>query len=176
MVYAQRVLLGGDVVPQHQIQLVVHAPAAGNGGDGVVGFTMGLREDKGILIGIATPCGQYPVRQLHQLILVRAVQPDNAHGPLDNSRFYILVAPEGDFLFHRCLLHGEAVAPSLKVLMAQNAATHDGQVSVTADEVAGEDRDEIQQLGKCRPVNLHGDVPGIESNAVLVVVHIGAVL
>ena len=60
--------------------------------------------------------------------------------------------------------------------MAQDTAAYDGQVSVAADEVVGEDRDKVQQLGKGRPVDLHRDMLGIKNNTVLVVIHIRAVL
>ena len=45
VVHAQRMLFGGDVVAQNQIQFVVRSPAAGDGGNGVVGHAFGLCKD-----------------------------------------------------------------------------------------------------------------------------------
>ena len=45
-----------------------------------------------------------------------------------------------------------------------------------ANEIMGKNRHKIQQLLKGRPINLHGRMLRIESDTVLIVVHIGAVL
>ena len=44
--HAQRVLLGGDVIAQHQIQLIFAVPHPGDGGDGVVRLAVGLGKDE----------------------------------------------------------------------------------------------------------------------------------
>ena len=113
-----------------------------------MGFSIGLRKHKGFRVRVAPPECQNFVCQLHQPLFVRAVQPNNAHGPFYETCFHILVSPEGDLLFHRCLLHGEAVASALEMLMAQNAAAYNGQVCIAANEIVREHGDEIQQLFK----------------------------
>ena len=45
MVHAHGMLLRGDVVPQHQIQLKILAPLPGNGGNGIVGRLAGKGSD-----------------------------------------------------------------------------------------------------------------------------------
>ena len=60
--------------------------------------------------------------------------------------------------------------------MAEDGAAHDGQVRVGAYEVVGELLHEVQQLPEGCPVDLHGDVPAIKDDAVLVVVDIGGIL
>ena len=65
---------------------------------------------------------------------------------------------------------------ALKVVVAQDAAAHDGQVSVATHKVVGEQTHKIQQLAEGRPLNFHGGVLVVEHDAVLVVVDIGAVL
>ncbi len=67
---SQGVLLGGNVVAQHQVQLVSFAPPPGDGGYGVVRLAAGLGEDKGLLVGIAPPCGEDFVRQLNEPLRV----------------------------------------------------------------------------------------------------------
>ena len=176
MEHAQGELLGGDVVAQHQVQLVLALPLAGDGGDGVVRLAVGLGEDKGVGVRVSPPGGQDLVRQVHQAGIIGAAQPDDGEGPVDDARLHVLKAREGDRLFHRGLLHGEGVAAALEVVMAQNGAAHDGQIRVGAHEVVGELADEVQLLAEGGAVDLHGDVLAVEDDAVLVVVDIGAIL
>jgi len=42
-------LLRGDVVTQHQIHFTVLTSAAGDGGNGIMGFSLSFREDKGMV-------------------------------------------------------------------------------------------------------------------------------
>ena len=62
------------------------------------------------------------------------------------------------------------------MVVAENAAAHDGQVGVAAYEIVGEQAHEIQQLAEGSTLDLHGSVLVVEHDAVFVVVHIGAVL
>lgn len=55
MVYAQRMLLGSNIIAQHQIQLILLPSFSRNGSDGIVRFSVSLRIDKGCFIGIASP-------------------------------------------------------------------------------------------------------------------------
>ena len=65
---------------------------------------------------------------------------------------------------------------ALEVVVGQDGAAHNGQVGVGAHEIVGELAHKVQQLGKARPVNLHGGVLAVEADAVLVVVDVGGVL
>ena len=176
MEHTQGVLLRCDVVAQHQVQLVLAVSLAGDGGDGVVGITVGLGKDKGVGVRVSPPGGKNLVRQVHQALIVGAAQPDDGEGPVDDARLHVLKAREGDGLFHWSLLHGKGVAAALEVVMAQDGAAHDGQVRVGAHEVVGELADEVQLLAEGGAVDLHGDVLAVEDDAVLVIVDIGAVL
>ena len=60
--------------------------------------------------------------------------------------------------------------------MAEDRAAYNGQVCVAAQEVMGELLHEFQELGKGGAVNHHGGVPGVEDDAVLVIIHIGGIL
>ena len=73
MIHAQRMLLGGDVVAQHQIQLIVVAALSGNGGDGVVGLSIRFRIDESRLIRVAAPFFQNHIRQGDDPIAVGSV-------------------------------------------------------------------------------------------------------
>ena len=60
--------------------------------------------------------------------------------------------------------------------MGQNRSAYDGQIGVGAHEVVGELAHKVQQLAKAGPVDFHGCVNLVETDAVLVIVHIGRVL
>ena len=139
-------------------------------------LTVRLRENEGRLVRIAPPCGEDAVRQLHQTLVVGAAQTDHGHGPLDDARLHIRELPEGHRLLNRRPLHGEGVAAALEMVVAENRAAHDGEIGVAAHKIVGELPDEVQQSAEGRPVDLHGGVPAVQNDAVLVVVDIGAVL
>ena len=65
---------------------------------------------------------------------------------------------------------------ALEMLVAENAAADNGEIRIAADEVVGEQFNEVKKLGKHRTVDHHGNMLGIEHDAVFVVVDIGAVL
>ena len=92
--HAQRVFRRGDVVAQHQIQLVFAIPHAGNGGNGVVGLAVGLCKEEAALVGVAAPGGQDLVGQLHQTLIILAGQADAAHGPVYDAGLHVLKAGE----------------------------------------------------------------------------------
>ncbi len=89
---------------------------------------------------------------------------------------HVLIAGHGKIPFHRGLFHGKDVAATLKMLVGEDAAAHDGQVGVGAHEVVGELAHKVQELGKGSPVDLHGHMPAIEHDAMLVIVNVGGVL
>ena len=65
---------------------------------------------------------------------------------------------------------------ALEMVVAQDAATHNGQIGVAAHEIVREEGHKVQQLAEGGPLDLHGSVLVVEHDAVLVVVDIGAVL
>ena len=173
VVQAQRVLLGGQVIAQHQIQFKLPVPHPGDGGDGVVGDAVGLGQDHRRLVGVAPPGDQDPVGQFHQPLRLGRADPDHRHGPLDNAYLDVLKAGEGHRGLHGGLLHGEGIAAALEVVVGQNGAAYDGQIGVGAHEVMGELPHKVQQLSKTGPVDLHGSVDAVQADAVLIVVDIG---
>ena len=114
---AQGVLLSSQIVAQYQIHLKVLAPAAGNGGDGVMRLPFRLGIDADALIGISPPGGKNLIRQLDDPAAVGAAQADDRHGPADDAGLHILKAGEDQLPLHRGLLHGEAVAAALEMVM-----------------------------------------------------------
>ena len=176
MVHAQRMLRGGDVIAQHQIQLILAVPHPGNGGDGVVGLVVGLGKDKAAFIGVAAPSSQQLIGQLHKACVICTGQTDAAHGPVHDAGLHVLKAGEHPGLFNGSLGHGKLVMTALEMVMAQDAAAHDRQVGVAAHKIVGEQTHKIQQLAEGCPLDLHGCVLVVEYDAMLVVVNVGAVL
>ena len=88
----------------------------------------------------------------------------------------VFITLEGDFLLNTGRFHCKAVMTALEVLMAQNRAANNGQVGIGAYKIMGEGLDKIQQLFKGGLIDLHGNMLGIENDAMLVVINIGAVL
>ena len=176
MEHAQGMLWGSNVAPQHQIQLIELSSAPGNGGNGIVRLSVREGHHAHTFVGIAPPAGENLVCQLCQPLRILPIQPDDAHRPADNARLNVLEAPEFQLLLHRRGLHGEGIVSTLEVLMAEDRAAHNGQVGIGAHKIMGEGLHKVQQLLKSRPVDLHGHMPGIEHDAVLVVVNVGRIL
>ena len=126
MVHTQRMLRGGDVVAQHQVQLILAVPHPGDGRDGVVGLAIGLGEDKAALVGVAAPSSQQLIGQLHKACVIRTGQTDAAHGPVHDTGFHVLKAGEHPSLFYGGFSHGKFVVTTLEMVVAQDAAAHDG--------------------------------------------------
>ncbi len=168
----QGMLFRGDVVSEHQIQFKTLSPLPGNGRDGGMGCALGLREDEGTLIGVASPLRENPVRQLRNALRVRTGKTDHRHGPLHHAGLYVLVSRYSKASLHRGLGHGEVIVSALEMLMRQDGAAHNGQIRIGTHEVMREHGHKIKELPERRPVDLHGCVLCIQHDAVLVVVHI----
>ncbi len=95
---------------------------------------------------------------------------------MDDAGVHVLKAGEDPLLLDGRFGHGELVVAALEVVVAQDAAAHDGQVGVAAHEVVGEEGHEVQQLAEGGTLDLHGGVLAVKDDAVLIVVDIGAVL
>ena len=176
VVHAQRMLRGGDVIAQHEIQLILAVPHPGYGGDGVVRLAVGLGKDKAALVGVAAPGSQQLIGQLHKARVILTGQADAAHGPVHDAGLHILKAGEHPCFFNGSLGHGKLIVTALEVVVAQDAAAHDRQVGVATHKVVGEQSHKIQQLAEGRPLNFHRGVLVVEHDAVLVIVNVGAVL
>ena len=95
---------------------------------------------------------------------------------MHDTGLHILKAGKYPSLFNGSLGHGKLVVTALKVVVAQDAAAHDGQIGVAAHKIMGEQTHKIQQLAEGRPLDLHRGVLVVEHDAVLVVVDVGTVL
>ena len=89
---------------------------------------------------------------------------------------HIVKAIHSEGLLLRSPLHGEGVTSPLKMLMTENAASHDGQISVGADKIMRKLLHKGEQLTEHRPVDDHGHMAAVHHDAVLVIVHIGGIL
>ena len=176
MEHTQGMFIRSDVAAQHQIQLVVLPSPAGDGSDGVVGFAVREGDDAHGLIGVAPPGVQDLLTQVGNAAAVSAGETDDAHGPLDDTGGDVLIARKLHFLLNRGSFHGEGIVSTLEMLVAQDGAAHDGKIRIGTHEIMGEHPGEVQELLKGGAVDLHGDVLGIEDDAVLVVVDIRAIL
>ena len=172
----QRMLLGGEVVAQHQVQLIALAAAAGNRGDGVVRLPIGLGKNHCFPVCIAAPGGQDAVGKIDQPLRVFPIQADDRHRPLDDARLDVVKAGKADRRLHRGLLHREGVVAALEVVVGQNRAADNRQVGVGADKVVRKLPHKVEQLAKAGAVDLHRDVLAVEADTVFVVVDIGRIL
>ena len=73
-------------------------------------------------------------------------------------------------------VHGEGVAAALKMVVAEDGASHNGQIRVAAKHIMRELTDEIQQQVKRAPADGHGHMPLVEGDAVLGIIAVRGVL
>ena len=175
MEHAQRMLVGGQVVAQHQIQLVPAAFHARHGGDGVVGHAVGLGIDAAGRVGIAAPGCKHLIRQGDHLVAIVAAQHDAAHRPVGHPRLH----RSGGRLqseAHAGAIHGKYVAAALEVVVGEDGAADDGQVGIGAQEVMRELLHKVEQAHEALVGDLHGHVLPVEHDAVLIIIGIGRIL
>ena len=172
---AQRMLLAGAVVAQHQVQPVHAVHLAQDGRDGVVGRAVRLGIHVAFGIGIAAPGIEDALRLVNQRSLIRAGQLHRRHGPVQHAGRDLRVG-RGQLRPHAAVIHGEAVAAALEVVVVQDGAADDGQIGIAAQHVMGHLPDEAEQPLEGAPVNLHGDVLAVEDDAVLGIVGVGGIL
>ena len=176
VVDAKRKFLGGDVVAQDEIQLIVLSAPASDGRDGVVRLSVRLREDEHALVAVAAPVVQHPLGQVDHPFRVRAAQAQYRHRPADDPRPDIREVAEAVFFLRLRPRHGELIVAALEVIVAQDRPAHDGQVRVGADKVVRELSQEAEELLKGCPVDLHRGVAAVKHDAVFVVVDIRGIL
>ena len=73
-------------------------------------------------------------------------------------------------------MHGHEVSAALKMLVIENGAAHDGQRRIAPDKVIWQKVDKIEKFIGRAFVYLHGNVPLIDDDAVLVVIRIRRIL
>ena len=118
MVDAQRMLLGGDIVPEGQIQFIRIAHFSCNRGNRVVRFPVGAGEDKGIFIRVATPAVQHMGSQVNEPVLIFVMDSKYRQWPFYDACFHIFITRNGDRKFNGCFRHGEGIISALKMVMA----------------------------------------------------------
>ena len=118
MIYAQRMLLCGDIVSQRQIQLEDVPLLSGDRSDGIVRFPVRLRVDEGVFVGIASPCLQHMCGEIHQALLVFVTDAQHGQGPFHDSGFHILVSGDDYRLLDLRLRHGKGVMAALEMIVA----------------------------------------------------------
>ena len=155
----QRVLLGGAVVAQHQVQLVVLPPPPGDGGDGVVGGVPGVGQDAGALVGVPPPALQDLVPQVDEgfpgprsAAGARTWATSQCRPPPAQNRGRSRPPPTG------ALAMGNSNRPPWKWSWVRMDPSHNGQVRVGAHKVVGQEGDELQQPCYGLPADLHGPV------------------
>ena len=176
MVYAQRELLSGNIIAQHQIQFKGIPNLSGNGRNGVVRLSVCLGKDKCVLIRISSPCFQ------------------NNHPPAQSACPGLL--PEASA---RTWARIRFPLPRPHTLLWKNASLwallpwqryndppgnghgsgwilHNGKVRIGTQEIMGELLDKVKQLSECRLINFHRHVLSVKYNAVLIIVHIWGIL
>ena len=172
---AQRMLLAGAVVAQHQVQPVHAVHLAQDGRDGVVGRAVRLGIHVAFGIGIAAPGIEDALRLVNQRSLIRAGQLHRRHGPVQHAGRDLRVG-RGQLRPHAAVIHGEAVAAALEVVMVQDGAAHDGQIGIAAQHVVGHLPDEAEQPLEGAPVDLHGDMLAVEDDAMLRIIGVRGIL
>ncbi len=110
--------------------------------------------------------------------LVAAVGAQAQHGerPGEHGALHARERPHREGLGHLGAHHGELVRAALEVVVREDGAAHDGEVGVGADEVVGEQVDEVEQAAKRLLVDVHRAVVRAHRDAVLVEVGVGGVL
>ena len=169
-------LLRRQVVPQDQIQLIPPLPHTGDGGDGIVGLAVGLRENRRRRVAVGAPLGKDLARQITEVILVLRIQAKHRHRVSHHAAVHVVKAGNLEAKLLLRLFHGECVVAALKMFVGQYAAAHNGQVRVRPKEIVGELLHKGKQLIKHSPVNDHGRVPGVHDDAVLIIINVGRIL
>ena len=176
VINAERMLLGRDVVAEHEIKLEFAVAHTGDRGDRVVRLTVSLGKDEGVSVRIAAPSRENAVSKLDERCFFICAQTNDRHRPLDNASLDVLKATEGDGLFDRCLGHCKGVMTALHVVMREDRTADDGKIGIRAEEIVRELLNEIKLTDEGVAVDLHRHVLTGENDAVLVIIYVGRVL
>ncbi|MNC52624.1 hypothetical protein D3C75_1019810 [compost metagenome] len=121
---AHRMLIGGAVIAEHQVQLELSvAVAAGNGCNGVMGngcpvLTGRLSQNIRSFVSVAPPRFQKRISQNNQLLFVLTGDAHHRHGPFHAADFHTGICIGLVTLLYRRLFHGEHMPSALEVVMA----------------------------------------------------------
>ena len=172
----ERAVLGGYVVAENEVAFILGAVHSRDRSYRVVGNSVSLREDTGLLVGVGSPLFKHLCARCGKRSAVIGRQPDNGHRPLDDTSADIRVIAQQERLFNRSPRHREGVASALEMLMGEYRTADDRKIGVGAQHIVRELLNEIKQLVENAVVDHHGDVVLIEHYTVLVVISIGGIL
>ena len=79
-------------------------------------------------------------------------------------------------LLDRRFRHSEGIMSALIVVMAQDGTAHDWKIRIGTDKIMRKQLNEIEQLDKSRPLNLHGNMFKVKDNAMFIVIYIRRIL
>ena len=118
VVQSQRMLLGGQIVSEYQIQLEQAIFFTGNGGDGVVRLSVGFRQNTGGFIRISAPAVQDVCSQIHQTLVLFMTDTDYRQRPFHDACFYILKTRNGHGFLYGSRFHGKGIVSALEMVVA----------------------------------------------------------
>ena len=169
-------LFRGQIVPEHQVQLILPVPHSRNRCDGIVRHALGLGENNSVRIRISAPHVQNAIRECNEAFSFHCRDAHHRHRPVHNARTHIFKAREREFRLNRRPLHGEAVVTALEVIVRENGASHNRQIRIRSHKVMRELMHKVEQLCKSIALYLHRRVLAVKTDAVLVVIDIGRIL
>ena len=163
------------VVPEDQKQLVGLVDFPAERGDRRMGGVAGEGDDVVLRVGIDVPSPLDPLRHLEQLPLI--LRFDDQAGVVEVG--FVKPDPgdgDGEFPSFLGVKKRQHMPPALEMLMVEDAAPDDREVAVGADEIKGEDIEEIEQTGEDMPVHRHRGVLFGEDDAMLRIIDVRGVL
>ena len=169
-------LFRGQIVPEHQVQLILPVPHSRNRRDGIVRHALGLGENNSVRIRISAPRVQNAIRECNEASSFLCRDAHHRHRPVHNARTHIFKAREREFRLNRRPLHGETVVTALEVIVREDGASHNRQIRIRSHEVMRELMHKVEQLRKSIALYLHRRVLAVKTDAVLVVIDIGRIL
>ena len=161
---AEGMRLVGAVVPEDEVDAVEPVVVdAGDGGDGVVRgagavLALGVGEDVRLRVRVVRPGGAELFGGGEQLRAVLALQPDHRVVPVGDADIDIR-KPLHEEMFARARPEdGQHLFAALIVVVREDGAADYGEGGVGADEVAGEQVDEVEHTPESRRSDIHGAV------------------
>ena len=118
MIDTKRMLLGRDIVAQHQIQFELISSFSGNRGNRVMRLTVRLSINKYGFIRINPPCIQDHICQCDQPVRICSADTDHRHRPVHDTCLHVFKSLHGKASLDPGPCHGELIVASLKMVMA----------------------------------------------------------
>ena len=144
MEQAERAVLGGAVISEHQVQLKLPIAESRDRGDRVVRFSVCLRINIRIRICVSAPCSQDLICKIDQPLFLLPTDPDHGHRPFYDPGFHILESIDCKTLFHRRLRHCKGISSALEMIVGQDGTADDREIRIGSQEIVREHRDEIK--------------------------------